>query len=92
MGKHWKYQDTGNGVANIFCPTLTEARVDSFTVKKEIYKEFQVFERKLREKFSGWVSWTELQNDHIMLFCAKSGAKPFDIDIKTKRIWFYKKF
>lgn len=91
MGKHWKHEGPGP-YANIYCPTLHNNEVDSFTVKKEIYREFFELENELKQKYVGWVSWTGLKNDHIMLFCAKAGAQPFSIDIKKKIIWFYKKF
>ena len=78
---------------NIYSPTITENRVDSFTIQKEIYKELKQLEGLLKDVgFKGWVSWTELTNPHIMKFLTKLKAYPYGIDLKRETIWFKKEF
>ena len=66
--------------------------IDSFKIKREIYKELKEFEEIIADtKLLGWMANTDLKHDHIMKFFAKIGAKPFEVDAKQEKIWFYKK-
>ena len=90
-GKHWGMTDLRNGFANIYCPTIHEDKVEGFKVKREIYREFKELETNLKAAgFRGWVSWTKLENSHIMKFLAKLRALPYGIDVKKETIWFRK--
>ena len=92
-GKHWGFYDLRNGYANIYCPTITENRVNGFSTKREIYRELKELEEFLDAGgFRGWVSWTELTNPHIMKFFTKFKANPYGIDLKRETIWFKKEF
>lgn len=93
LNKHWGVDDLNNGYVNLYCPTITENRVDGFAVKKEIYKELKQTETFLRKAgYRGWVSWTELVNIHIMKFFRKINARPYEISLKKETIWFKKEF
>ena len=92
---HWKFEKMPGfkRYANIYSPTLMPGdKIEVFPMGREIYKEFRILEDMLKQEYIGWMSWTKLKNDHIMLFLAKAKAKPLRIDIKEKIIWFYKNF
>lgn len=93
---HWKYKFINQNWVNIYCPTLTDinpkiARLP-FSTQKQVLKDFKTLENKLKTDpmVTGWVSWTELQHQHIMIFFTKVGASPYHIDTKLKRLWFRK--
>ena len=87
--KYWVIEDLKNGYANIYCPTIHEDQVSSFSIKRQIYKELFRVESVLKESgFIGWVAWTGLCNPHIMKFFRKIGARPYEIAIKEEAIWF----
>jgi hypothetical protein len=89
--KHWSFRDLRNGFACVWCPTLTDSKVDGFGIKKEILKELKQLEKDLATAgFKGWVSYTELINPHIMKFFAKLKFVPYNIDVKQETLWFKK--
>ena len=93
LNEHWGFTNFKNGYANIYCPTFTEDRVGGYQMRKNIYKCFKDLESLLKEtNYVGWVTWTKLENPHIMKFLKKVGANPYEIDIKFETIWFKKDF
>ena len=93
INTHWGINDLNNGYVNIYCPTITENRVNGYSVKKAIYKELKQTENFIRKAgYKGWVSWTGIQNPHIMKFLRKIGARPYEISLKKEAIWFKKEF
>ena len=93
ISKHWGMHDLRTGFANVYSPTITDDRVDSFSTKREIYRGLKELECLLKDAgFKGWVSWTELTNPHIMKFLTKLKSYPYGIDLKRETIWFKKEF
>jgi len=93
--EYWWYESVGQGWANIWCPMIDDKEgSESLGVKRKIYSEFKKLEAFLRELpgIIGWVAWTHLENDHIMRFFAKVGAKPYNIHLKDNQLWFCKEF
>ena len=39
----------------------------------------------------GWVACTDLKNDHIMIYMASFGARPFNLNIEENALYFIKK-
>lgn len=93
IGQHWGFNDLANGYANIYCPTITENRINGYSCKKAVYKELWQTEAFLKKSgYKGWISWTGLVNPHIMKFFRKIGARPYEISLKKETIWFKKEF
>ena len=93
VSEHWGYTVLVNDKkwANIFCPTLTEDRVNGFGDMRAILRELKSLEIDLRKLgFRGWVLWTELKNIHIIKILTKLKSFPYGINIKRETIWFRK--
>lgn len=93
--EYWIYKNVGQGWVEIGCPIIDDKEGSkSLSVKRKVYKEFKELEETLKEFIGiiGWVAWTYLENAHIMRFFAKVGAKPYGIDLKENKIWFYREF
>ena len=89
MGKHWKVNETAPYLW-IYCPIM-DGKIGSFKVKREIYKELKELEDNIKSNtLLGWMANTDLEHAHIMKFFTKIGAKPFEINLKDEKIWFYK--
>ena len=87
---YWKYKCVNQNWVNIWCPTLHDvdpkiARLP-FSTQKQVLKDFKELENKLKidPMAIGWVSWTGLQHQHIMIALTKMGANPYQIDTKLK--------
>lgn len=93
INEHWGANDLKNGYANIYCPTISEDRVNSFGDSRRIYKELKMLEKILKNNgFYGWVSWTEIKNKHIEKLFVKVKSYPFFTDKKKEITWFKKEF
>jgi len=96
MNGQWKYEFVSKSWVNIWCPMLTQATLGaskvSFSGQKEILKELRSLENRLKihPEVTGWISYTDLQHEHIMVLFTRVGASPYAIDVKLKRIWFRK--
>ena len=93
FGEYWIYNEAGKGWIEIGCPMIDDKEgSESLGIKRKIYKEFKELEGTLNGFIGiiGWVAWTYLENAHIMRFFAKVGAKPYGIDLKENKLWFFK--
>ena len=93
FGEYWIYHEVGKGWIEIGCPIIDDKEGSkSLSVKRQIYKEFKELEGTLKGLIGiiGWVAWTYLENAHIMRFFAKVGSKPYGIDLKENKLWFFK--
>lgn len=96
MCSSWEYKFINKNWANIWNNTLITTNPEMtklpFSVQKEILKGFKALEKCLliHPNIIGWVSWTKLKHQHMMVFFTKVGARPYYIDIKLKTIWFRK--
>jgi hypothetical protein len=62
-----------------------------FGIKRKIVEELRNIENFIiNQRLSGWVGYTEVKNDHIMVMYTKLKAKPYAIDLQNKLIWFRK--
>jgi len=87
--KYWKYALCPPCWVEIWCERVHKGNL-SFSEKKNVYKELKGFENELSGKFGllGWITWTELQNDHIMRILHRFGGVPYMI--KDNRLYFRK--
>lgn len=91
--EYWIYKNVGRGWMEIGCPIIDDKEGSKpLGIKRKIYSEFKQLEKYLKEAVGviGWVAWTHLENAHIMRFFAKVGAKPYNIDLKENKLWFFK--
>ncbi len=62
------------------------------SVIREMHVEWKAIEGDiLKMGLKGWVSDTEHDNWPMMRFMHTAGARPFNLDIKRKAVWFQKK-
>lgn len=87
--KYWQVWDVPPCWLEIACPRVHEGGM-SFGEKRAAVQELRNIEARLKNTFGyrGWVSYTELQNAHVMRFFAKLGATPFMI--KDNKLYFSK--
>jgi hypothetical protein len=89
MFKYWEIEEIkGYPYPNVYCPEMENKH--PLGKMLEGYREFKQVENYLKTKYEAWVSWTKLENAHIMRMFSKIGAKPLEIDIKQDKIWFIK--
>ena len=92
--KYWEMNDLKNGYVNLYCPIISEDRINgNMATFRKVVRELKTLEGLLKESdFTGWVVWTELVNAHIMKMLSKFGCVPYSIDVKKETIWFKKEF
>jgi len=91
--KHWGYKKNKiyPKYVNIYCPTLHNYKVSCFADTIGIVRELKKLEIEIKKMgFKGWLTWTKLENAHIMKYLTKLGAYPYGIDVKHNAIWFWK--
>ncbi len=60
-------------------------------VIREMHVEWKAIEADIIKKgMVGWITDTEYDNWPMMRFIHTAGAKPFDLAIKRKTVWFRK--
>jgi hypothetical protein len=87
--EYWKINETFPYLW-IYCPIMG-GDIESFKVKRKLYKELKAIEKYIKStQLLGWMASTDLKHAHIMKFFAKLDAKPFEVNLKDEKIWFYK--
>lgn len=89
--KYWRVSQhqTFDNVVIVTCPAMNKEL--PFGVKRAIYKELKVLERKLSASNYYLTGYAKLTDPHIMRMWVKVGASPFYISLKSDRIWFKKR-
>jgi len=78
------------GWVEIGSPLMNSSKELSFKEKRQVYSAVLRLENLIlaNPKLKGWVTWTKLENKHIMRLLHRVGALPYGMT--NKRMYFLK--